>query len=130
MTATLQAFSMEHYGEQLLHIAELWDIVNVATASPNNQYERFKEHYNQRLADLYNHNCNAPTAVTNQAHSVVDTPAKQNDCLFNLESDWHNTAYVSETFPPSQAPANNHALSVTDMLLKQLIQQVATMAVR
>ena len=34
MTAALQAFSMEHHGEQLQCIAESWDIVNAAAASP------------------------------------------------------------------------------------------------
>ena len=38
-----------------------------------------KDHYNCQLADLYNHNCNAPNASNNQAHSVVDALTEHNE---------------------------------------------------
>ena len=85
MTAGLCAFSMEHHGEQLQRIAESWSIANNNAASPQDEDDRFKEHYNRRLADLYNHNRNAPRAVHEQAHSVVDALAKHNERLFDLE---------------------------------------------
>ena len=53
-------------------IAESWAIHNGAANSPQDEYERFKEHYNCRLANLYNHSRNAPNAANSQAH--VPTP--------------------------------------------------------
>ena len=79
MTAALCAFSMEHHGEQLQRIAESWFNNNGITDSPQNEYERFKDHYNRRLANLYNHNRNAPSTANNQAHSVVDALAEHNE---------------------------------------------------
>ena len=52
MTAALCAFSIEHREEQLQRIAESRSVTNGNTASPQDEYERFKEHYNCRLADL------------------------------------------------------------------------------
>ena len=86
MTAALRAFSVKHHSEQLQRIAESWSINNGTTNSPQDDYEQFKEHYKCRLADLYNHNRNAPNTANNQAHSVVDDLAEHNDRLFNLES--------------------------------------------
>ena len=65
MTAALCAFSMEHHGEQRQRIAASWSITNSNTVSPQDEYERFKDHYNHWLADLYNHNHNAPNAENN-----------------------------------------------------------------
>ena len=128
MTAALQAFSVGHYDEQLQRIAESWAIINVAANSPQNEHERFQAHCNCWLADLYNHNCNAPSAASNQAHSVVDALAEHNNQLFDLESQWNETASVGDTLAPSQATSNNQALSATDILLQQLAQQVTAMA--
>ena len=86
MTAALCAFSMEHHGEQLQRIAESWSIANNNAASPQDEYERFKKPYNCWLADLYNHDRNAPNAESNQAHSVVSALAEHNEHLFDLES--------------------------------------------
>ena len=102
MTAALCAFSMEHHREQLQRITEPWSIANNNAASPQDEYDGFKEHYNRRLADLYNHNCNAPRAVNEQAHSVVDALAEHNERLFDLESQWNDTASVGETRAPSR----------------------------
>ena len=65
MTAALCAFSMEHHREQLQRIPKSWTIINSIAASPQDEYEQFKDHYNCWLADLYNHNRNAPNAVSN-----------------------------------------------------------------
>ena len=62
MATALCAFSMEHHGEQLQRIAKSWRITNNNTAFPQDEYECFKEHYNRRLIDLYNHNRNASNA--------------------------------------------------------------------
>ena len=118
MTAALCAFSMEHHREQLQRIAESWSITNNNSASPQDEYERFKEHYNRRLADLYNHNRNAPNAERNPAHSVVDALAEHNERLFDLESQWHDTASIGETLAPSHGTNNTQALSATDTLLQ------------
>ena len=87
MTAALQAFSVEHHGEQLQHIAESWAIINSATNFLQDEYEGFKDHYNRWLADLYNPNCNAPSAANNQAHPVIDALAEHNNRLFVLETE-------------------------------------------
>ena len=86
MNAALCAFSKEHYGEQLQRIAESRSLANSNVMSPQDEYKQFKDHYNRRLADLYNHNCNAPRTVQEQAHSVVDALAEHNERLFDLES--------------------------------------------
>ena len=130
MTATFRAFSVEHHGEQLQRIAESWVLIYVTTNSPQDEYERFKTHYDRRLTDLYNHNCNAPSAANNQAHSMVDALAEHNNRLFDLESQWNETPSIGETLAPSHVPTNNQALSATDILLQQLVQQVTAMAAR
>ena len=79
MNAALCAFSLEHHGEQLQRIAESWNLANSNVAFPQDEYEWFKEHYNRRLAGLYNHNCNTPRAVQEQAHSVVGALAEHNE---------------------------------------------------
>ena len=96
MTAALRAFSVEHHGEQLQCIAKSWATINGTAYSPQDEYERFKEHYNLGLADLYNHNHNAPNAANNQAHSMVDALAEHNDWLYDLESHWNATASIGE----------------------------------
>ena len=116
-TAALCAFSLEHHGEQLQCIAESWSHANSTVASPQDEYDRFKDHYNRRLADLYNHNHNPPRAVQEQAHSVVDTLAEHNEWLFDLESQWNGTASVRETLAPSRVTTTTQALSATDTLL-------------
>ena len=118
---------MEHHGEQLQRIAESWTITNGSTASPQDEYEQFKEHYNRRLADLYNHNCNAPNAVNDQANSVVDALAEHNERLFDLESRWNDSAFIGETLALSRLTTTTQTLSATDTLLQQLVQQVAAM---
>ena len=85
MNAALCAFSKEHHGEQLQCIAESWSLANSNVASPQDKYERFKNHYKRRLADLYHHNRNAPCTMQEQAHLVVDALAEHNERLFDLE---------------------------------------------
>ena len=46
MTAAQRAFSVEPHGEHLQHITESWAINNGAANSPQDEYERFKGHYN------------------------------------------------------------------------------------
>ena len=128
MTAALCAFSSEHHGEQLQRIAESWTITDGTAASPPDEYERFKDHYNCRLANLYNHNRNAPRAENDQAHSVVDALAEHNERLFDLESQWYDSASVGETLAPSCVTTTTQALSATDTLLQQLVQQVAAIS--
>ena len=130
MTAVLCAFSMKHHGEQLELIAESWTINNGIIDFPQDEYERFKDHYNHWLADLYNHNCNAPNEENNQAHSVVDALAEHKEQLFDLESQWNGSASIGETLAPSHVPTNTQALSATDTLLQQLVQQVAALSAR
>ena len=94
------------------------------------EYERFKYHYNRRLADLYNHNRNTLRAVQEQAHSVVDALAEHNERLFDLEFQWNDTASVGETLAPSRVTTTTQALSATVTLLQQLVQQVAALSAR
>ena len=74
-------------------------------------------YYNRRLADLYNHNCNTPRTVQEQAHSVVDALAEHNVQLFDLKSQWNDTASIGETLAPSRVTTTTQALSATDTLL-------------
>ena len=128
MNAALCAFSKEHHGEQLQHIAESWELANSKVTSPQDKYERFKDHYNQQLADLYQYNHNAPRPMQEQAHSVVNALAEHNERLFDLESQWNETASVRETLAPSRLTAPTQALSATDTILQQLVQQVAALS--
>ena len=95
MTATLGAFSKENHGEQQLQcIAEGWDLANANANSPQDQYEQFKDHYNWRLADLYNHNCNTSPPVANHTHAIAEAIADHNDRLFDLESQWQEIGCI------------------------------------
>ena len=96
MNAALCAFSKKHHGKQLQRITESWSLANSNVMTPQDEYEQFKDHYNRRLADLYNHDRNTPRAVQDQAHSVVDTLTEHNERLFDLESHWNDTASVGE----------------------------------
>ena len=128
MTAALCAFSMMHHGEQLQRIAESWSINNSTAASPWDGRERFKDHYNCRFADLYNHDRTAPRAGHEQAQSVVDALADHNERLFDLESEWNDTASIGETLAPSRVTSTTQTLLATYILLQQLVQQVAALS--
>ena len=100
----LRASSKEHHGEQLQHIAETWELANTNANSPQDQFEQFKDHWNWRLADLCNHH----------AHAVVKAITKHNGHLFDIKSQWQETAFIGETLAPSQARAHNQALPATN----------------
>ena len=89
-----------------------------------------RNHCNCRLADLYNHNRNAPRAVNDQANSAVDALAEHNERLFDLESHWHNSVSVGETLAPSRVTTTTQALSATNTLLQQPVQQVVALSAR
>ena len=61
---------------------------------------------------------------------MVNALAELNDRLFDIKSQCNDTASIRETLAPSRAPTSNQAMSATDTLLQQLVQQVAALSAR
>ena len=61
---------------------------------------------------------------------MIDALTEHNERLFDLEFQWNDTALVGETLASSRLTAPTQALSATETLLQQLVQQVAALTAR